>query len=587
MAEIATERVAEQAAEQTQRAVESGNPLLVLVFFHHEAEKLNFLGALRQELQERGVHHQTLDPIHRPDHGIGQIYNTLATASHQVVSLIPDLPHRQDGPGLDPRFLSYFNLHRDRIARERLRMVLCLHESDAEQFITEAGDLWDFRHRTYWLEPSAATRGPSLWQVVERLAQRVPLPASEREEIDQVAARIRKLVEEASDPVDKAALFLDFSRWLGRRQAAPLAAAVALEGLGMAPVEAKPLRAGLEGALAYALWQESRLAEALPHYETSLALYREIGDHTGEARSLNDIAEINIVFGRYNDALHALERSLAITRSIGDRAGEAAALNNIAQIHDTLGRFDEALRTWEESLAIIREIDFHAGEAAVLNNIAQLHSTRGNHDKAVSLLEQSLSIAREIGNRSGEAATLNNIAQIYHARGQTEQALRTWEQSFAIRREVGDRAGEARTLNNISQIYHAQGQYDEALRRLEESLALAREVGDRASEASALNNLARIYEAREQYEQAIQTWEQSLAILRDVGDPVREAITAWNLGREYARRGELVRAITLVQRTVEIDAEIGDPDLQKDRAYLQDLVERLERKRKPSPAVAE
>jgi len=528
------ERTASGVCRLAQRAVDDDRPLFLVVFYRHEGEKLDFLTAVRQRLQERGLQNRTLDPGRNPDHGTGKLYPLLAADGDEVIHLVADLARGEDG-AFDPAFLDYLNLHRDRINRETLRWILLLHDSEAEPFLRQAGDLWDFRQRTYWLERPAEPRGEGLWQELGERTERLALSAGDRQEIEEQLATVRQQTEATSDAEDRAGLLLDLARWLRRRYAAGTAVEVALEGLALARGVSRELRMELEEEAGWALYHQRQLGEALQHLQQSLDIRREVGDRAGEAATLNNISQIYRAWGRYDDALQHLQQSLDIRREVGDRAGEATTLNNISQIYDARGQYDDALQH----------------------------------------LQQSLDIRREVGDRAGEATTLNNIASIYHAWGRYDDALQHLQQSLDIQREVGDRAGEATTLNNISQIYRAWGRYNDALQHLQQSLKIQREVGDRAGEAATLNNISQIYRAWGRYDDALQHLKQSLEITREVGDRAGEALTSWNLGLEYERQEEWDDAIQHLHRALELEEELDHPDLEADREHVQNLEEKL------------
>jgi tetratricopeptide (TPR) repeat protein len=537
--------IAVDIADQAADSLKAGRPLFLIVYYEHEAVKIAFLGKLRQALGTRGITPQTFDPGQRPEHGAGLLYPLLsAVAETQSLALITGFPRMPAGGDLDLSFLEYLNLHRDLIPRNHLRFVLFLHTADAGTFISSAGDLWDFRHHTYWLEGRPEAERLSLWEFPERASTIVRLSEEEKSTVNEHLEKVHYLIQQTAEPVEKASLFLDLSRWLFRRNLPSFAADAAFEGIELLPDKSSPLRGDLEFNLGYALRKDHQLAEALHHYRNALAISQEIRDRAGEGTTLNNISQIYRAWGRNEEALKTLEESLAIHREIGGRAGEALALNNIAHIYVAWGRNEEALKTLEESLAICREIGDRAGEGTTLNNISQIYDSWGRYDEALKTLEESLAIRREIGDRAGEGGALNNIAQIYRAWGRNEEALKMLEESLAISREIGARAIEGVILNNISLIYKVWGRNDEALKTLEESLFIRREIGDRAG----------------------------------------EGITSRNLAMEYQRRGDLGKAGEYARCTVEIDEETNHPDLEKDRAFLQKL-ERTLAKRKKQPTL--
>ncbi|HEX2251868.1 MAG TPA: tetratricopeptide repeat protein [Thermoanaerobaculia bacterium] len=554
--------------------MEQDRPFFVVVVYRHESEKLEFLDAVRRGLSARGLHSRPLTPASNPDHGTGKLYRHLIDARAETIHLVLNLERDSDGR-LEPTFLHYLNLHRDRINSDRLRFVLFLHESEAEPFLRLAGDLWDFRQRTFWLERPPEPRGEGLWQDLAERTARLPRSEDERREIQQHVETVRQEAGNLSNPADKAGLLLDLAHWLSRRRVDDAAASAAFEGLGLVPQDALPLSRDLELATGQALFDRGQRPEALGHLQRALAASRQLGDSSGEAVTLNNISQIYRAWGRYEEALSHLERSLELDRKLGDRSGEAVTLNNISQIYGAWGRHEVALSHLERSLELYRELGDRSGEAMTLNNIAAIYLAWGSYEEALSHLERSLELSRELGNRSGEAGTLNNISQIYDAWGRHEEALSHLERSLELCRELGNRPGEAVTLNNISQIYDGWGRYEEALSHLERSLELRRELGDRSGEAVTLNNISAIYHVWGCHEEALTHLERSLELRRELGDRSGEAVTSWNLGREYERRGEGEKAVQLLRRTVELEEELKHPKLKEHRAHLQLLEARL------------
>ena len=321
-------------AGQADDSLKSGRPLFLIVYYEHEAVKVDFLGKLRQALGACGITPQTFDPGQRPEHGAGRLYPLLAAvAATKSLALITGLPRLPSGTGPDPSFLEYLNLHRDLIAKNHLRFVLFLHSADAGTFISSTGDLWDFRHHTYWLEGRQKTEKMFLWDVPERAATKTRLSEDEQSAINRHLEEVHALIGQTADPAEKASLFLDLSRWLFRRTLYSLAVEAAFAGIALLTDTPSPQLGDLEFALGYALQKDHQLAEALQHYQKALAICREVGNRAGEGATLNNISQIYDAWGRHDEALKTLEESLVIRREIGDRAGEGTTLNNFSQIY--------------------------------------------------------------------------------------------------------------------------------------------------------------------------------------------------------------------------------------------------------------
>jgi tetratricopeptide (TPR) repeat protein len=154
----------------------------------------------------------------------------------------------------------------------------------------------------------------------------------------------------------------------------------------------------------------------------------------------------------------AIEQALAILRAVGNRAGEGTTLNNIAGVYHVQGRYGEALAHLEQALAILREVGNWAGEGTMLNNIAGVYIDQGRYGEALEYLEQALAILREVGDRANEGTTLANIGYVYEQMGQPAQALDYYEQAMdileTVRVSAGSEQGRAGFIAQHADLYH-------------------------------------------------------------------------------------------------------------------------------------
>ncbi|TAL17600.1 tetratricopeptide repeat protein [bacterium] len=513
--------IAEAVVSRAERAFNSERSSFQIVVYLHENEKIELLRRIHARLREHNLTPRELSPSHRDEHVFTKLYSQITEASKgRMLSLVTDVPRGEKGMGPDTDFLQYLNIHRDTIAREHLRFVLFLHEPDVEPFMRMAGDLWDFRSHTYWLNEDLELRKDKAegFSWLDEAAEDIDKNNPEAGEVADHLARTRKLLEETAGAEDRANLLLSLTQWFQRRNMWEEAIKAAREGLAqLEESDASSLKAQLENGIGYMLKHMGHSHQALEHYKKSLGISREVGDRWGEGAVLNNISQIYSGWGKYDQALKALEESLAILQEVGDRKGEGAVLNNISQIYSGWGKYDQALKALEKSLAIRREVGDRQGEGVTLNNISQIYDGWGKYDQALKALEESLAILREVGDRQGEGVTLNNISQIYRTWGKYDQALKALEESLAIRREVGDRKGEGVTLNNIASTYHRLGKFAQALKALEESLAIRQEVGDRQGEGVSCGNLSVLWGKMGNHAKSEKYARLSREILSEIG----------------------------------------------------------------------
>jgi tetratricopeptide (TPR) repeat protein len=89
-------------------------------------------------------------------------------------------------------------------------------------------------------------------------------------------------------------------------------------------------------------------------------------------------------------AIAAHTEALELVRKLGDRSGEAMTLNNLALALGHAGDDQGALDRFEEAAAILRELHDHHHEGQVVANLGFLHGRRGHREQALSCLETAL-----------------------------------------------------------------------------------------------------------------------------------------------------------------------------------------------------
>ena len=114
--------------------------------------------------------------------------------------------------------------------------------------------------------------------------------------------------------------------------------------------------------------------------------------------------------GENDAALPRFESSLAIWRTLGDQDQVARELNSLGITHRHLGHLDTARSLLEGSVAVARSIAGEVRLAAALTSLAQLESAAGNLDRATELLQDALDIDQARGDTLGAAMDRQSLA---------------------------------------------------------------------------------------------------------------------------------------------------------------------------------
>ena len=183
------------------------------------------------------------------------------------------------------------------------------------------------------------------------------------------------------------------------------------------------------------------------------------------------------------------EEVLEVFDELGQKAEMATTLNNLGNLALRHGRYDEAKEYFEEALEVFDELGQKAEMATTLNNLGSLAFNQGRYNKAKEYYERALDISEELRDWDGVAQTLLGLGNLAYVQGRYDEAKKYYEKSLDISKELGNRAGMAQTFLGLGNIAMNQCQYDEAKEYFEQSLSISKELGDWAGVAQTLINL--------------------------------------------------------------------------------------------------
>jgi tetratricopeptide (TPR) repeat protein len=95
-------------------------------------------------------------------------------------------------------------------------------------------------------------------------------------------------------------------------------------------------------------------------------------------------------------AIVKLKEALVLWRQVGDKSGEAGTLNNIGLVYSDLGDKKQALQFYNPSLPLSRKVGDKSGEATTLSNIGLLYRDTKQPKQAITYLQQSVEITLQL-----------------------------------------------------------------------------------------------------------------------------------------------------------------------------------------------
>jgi tetratricopeptide (TPR) repeat protein len=99
-----------------------------------------------------------------------------------------------------------------------------------------------------------------------------------------------------------------------------------------------------------------------------------VGDRSGEATTLNNIASVYYSLGQRNDAVTTFEQSLILRQAVGDRFGEIVAREWLSRLYDEDGQKEQALIMIAEAVRLAEAVE-HPRLPALKQQLATLQGS--------------------------------------------------------------------------------------------------------------------------------------------------------------------------------------------------------------------
>lgn len=172
--------------------------------------------------------------------------------------------------------------------------------------------------------------------------------------------------------------------------------------------------------------------------ESSIKLYREIGDHQGVGLALVDLGASLHHEGKEAEAIESCEEGLHLLRATGERWGIAYALLWLGDPLFRMGDIDRAATSFEESLRLTRELGDSYLMAWSLGGLADVARLRADYKRATGMFIEALSLYQSSGDKNGPPFSLEALGLIAVALGDEKRAARLWGAASAWREAINE-----------------------------------------------------------------------------------------------------------------------------------------------------
>ncbi|MDX2075943.1 MAG: tetratricopeptide repeat protein [bacterium] len=228
--------------------------------------------------------------------------------------------------------------------------------------------------------------------------------------------------------------------------------------------------------------------DTLPMLQTALQESRHNGDKSAEATLLNNIA---LFLDNSEEAFHYYLKALDIQRELGNSSGEAVVLANIASACAKIAAPQKGMPYAQDSLQIAQAVGNLHYQVVALNLLGLLTRQLGRHQQALPFCEQAYALATQSANKLDQINTLAFMAQLYMVTRDPQKAIAMYDQALTIVRKTEYRLIEFDLMTQRIYVYVERlKDFEKAVAYHQESIAFAEKLGEADALALAYSSYA-------------------------------------------------------------------------------------------------
>jgi CHAT domain-containing protein len=266
-------------------------------------------------------------------------------------------------------------------------------------------------------------------------------------------------------------------------------------------------------------FQLQDVTAALDSYRKAVDISSSNGHKSVEAESWRGVSLTSNWLGQTQESFAAAETSLKLYRELGNSVDVAGALMIVGNLYAQTGEHRHAAELYQECLGLAEAA--HNGDAIgrVLTNLALLYSEQGDYTVALSYAERRLNDPQlPQSDKRSTARALNAVAFLYARKGKYAAARSAIERGLGLMRDPdGDPVLEAILLGQRGNLWSLQGNYAKALEDYRAFEATCRQHRIPERRTAALESIASTLILMGRYEEALGSAQEGLVLVRQVG----------------------------------------------------------------------
>ena len=220
----------------------------------------------------------------------------------------------------------------------------------------------------------------------------------------------------------------------------------------------------------------ARISESERGLQRAFAIFEELGDEHGGARTLDVLSTTFCIGGRVERGIAHGRDALRRYRAIGNRTAQTSVVTNIGLWLAISGQRRESEALTRQGLQAAIDLGALNDEAYAHAGLGWLFEIYGEYGPGLRESSTALELARQIGHREWSALGLSILGRITRTCGDIGRARALHEEVLAIARELGTVLWIANARSELGEDLIAAGDEDGGIRLLEEAVVTAGEA---------------------------------------------------------------------------------------------------------------
>ena len=284
--------------------------------------------------------------------------------------------------------------------------------------------------------------------------------------------------------------------------------------------------------------------------------------------------------GEKEEAIPQFNQSLTVCRELGDREGEESVGAILAMVYQSLSwechlaqDYHHAEEYFKRRVEIMKETGLATAQQERIGEPHfNLYQIGRNFKKAEKYYSEDLAVCRKMGDRPGEGLANRNLGDTCYLAGldevknrkYMEKAMKYYKEYLNISVELGDKGKEGDAYFSIGRIHQYLHDHEKTKHYYSKCLTICKEIGDREGEKHALRKLRSSLFIGGDLKQVMQLNNQLLFISKKSHDHFHEAEALIYQGHCLAECRFFSDAVLSYQSAVEKANSIRDWNILED-----------------------